>query len=82
MKLLLMLKSLNKIWLTKPAPLSNIANEVAETVKEIKEQNNYTRLVKLITYVVMGILMWIMMYRGHFTMEEIMQLFTFIAGLF
>lgn len=58
----------------KPLPLSGIVNEVGEAVKEIKEQNNYIRLVKLAAYLIMGTGLYYIIARGLMTFDQVKEL--------
>lgn len=57
--------------MVKPLPLSGIVNEVGSAVKEIKEQNNYTRLIKLGAYMVMGGALYYVIAKGLMTFEQV-----------
>lgn len=64
MKFLKFLKRVTGSGLIKPLPGSGIVDEISETIKEIKEQNNYKRLWKLLAYLVTGFCMWFLMSKG------------------
>lgn len=69
MKFLKFLKRVTGSGLVKPLPGSGIVDEISETIKEIKEQNNYKRLWKLLAYLVTGTCMWYLMSKGVETVE-------------
>jgi len=64
MKFLKFLKRVTGSGLIKPLPGSGIVDEISETIKEIKTQNNYKRLWKMLAYLVMGSAMWYLMGKG------------------
>lgn len=62
----------------KPLPLSGIVNELGKAVIEIKTQKNYERLIKLAAYLVMGGLIWWVIYRGLATFDQVQQILDLI----
>lgn len=62
----------------KPLPLSGIVNELGEAVSEIKTQNNYKRLIKLAAYIVMGVGIWYLIFKGLTTMDQVKEILQLI----
>jgi len=76
MKFLKFLKFLKRVTgsgLVKPLPGSGIVDEISETVKEIKQNNNYKRLYRLGAYLISGFLFWYMLSKGM-TIDRIEEL--------
>jgi len=66
--------------LVKPLPGSGIIDEVSETISEIKEKNNYKRLIRLGAYIGSVGLFWYLIGKGMPT-EKIMEILSFCYNL-
>jgi len=74
MNLINLFKKVSQTGLVKPLPLSGIANEIAESIDAVKTQNNYKRLIKLVAYLVMGVGIWYVIYRGLATCDQVKEI--------
>lgn len=76
-----LLNKITKSGLIKPLPGSGIVDEISETIKEIKEQNNYKRLWKLGAYLLSGLCIWYLLSKGA-TSKDVEEIIGLVKLLF